>query len=277
MKVRPKLRTPISYYGGKQIMARHILPLIPEHDIYTEAFLGGGAIYFAKEPSRYEVINDLNGEIVNFYKIITTDFWRLNELIQATLHSREQYEEAMVIYNHPRLFDPVKRAWAFWILTNQGYVSKIGSWGYEKEGASLVNKLESKKVEFDRSIRTRLERTQIECNDALKVISSRDTAKTFHYIDPPYIGSNMGHYGGYSDDDYQQLLQTLANVEGKFILSNYRSELLNTHVKRNKWHIMYFNKQLSASDTKSKRKVEVLVANFDIHRILADFESGKCA
>lgn len=254
-------------------MARHILPLIPEHDIYTEAFLGGGAIYFSKEPSKVEVVNDVNGEIINFYKIITTDFWRLNELIQATLHSREQYEEAMVVYNHPKLFDPIKRAWAFWILTNQGFVSKIGSWGYEKEGVGLVKKLESKKVEFDRSIRTRLERTQIECNDALKVINSRDTARTFHYVDPPYYNSNMGHYDGYTEDNYRELLETLANVKGKFLLSNYRSELLKSYIDRHKWHIMYYEKQLSASDTKSKRKIEVLVANYDIEAILADFES----
>src|SRR6185295_8331911 len=114
MKVKPRLRTPITYYGGKQMMAQHILPLIPKHKIYTEAFFGGGAIFFAKEPSEVEIINDLNGEVVNFYKVITTDFWRLNELIQSTLHSRSQYEDAMVIYNYPKLFDPIKRAWAFW-------------------------------------------------------------------------------------------------------------------------------------------------------------------
>jgi len=159
---RSKIRTPITYYGGKQMMARHIVPLIPPHKIYTEAFFGGGAIFFEKPPSEVEIINDLNGEVVNFYSVLTTDFWRLNELVQATLHSREQYEQAMVVYNNPKLFDPVKRAWAFWILTNQGYVAKIGSWGYDKQGKSMVNRLETKKVEFDRAIRTRLERAQIE-------------------------------------------------------------------------------------------------------------------
>jgi DNA adenine methylase len=170
MKVRPKFRTPISYYGGKQMMSKHILPLIPKHKIYTEAFFGGGAIFFDKEPSEVEVINDLNGEVVNFYKVITTDFWRLNELIQSTLHSREQYEEATVVYNHPKLFDPIKRAWAFWILTNQGYVSKIGSWGYDKTSNRMSKSTNNKKIEFNQSIRQRLERTTIECNDALKVI-----------------------------------------------------------------------------------------------------------
>jgi DNA adenine methylase len=91
------------------MMAQHILPLIPKHRIYTEPFFGGGAIFFSKEQSEVEIINDLNGEVVNFYRVITTDFWRLNELIQSTLLSREQYEEAMVIYNFPKMFAPFER------------------------------------------------------------------------------------------------------------------------------------------------------------------------
>jgi DNA adenine methylase len=267
MKVRPT-RTPISYYGGKQVMARHILPLIPEHRIYTEPFFGGGAIFFSKPPSEVEVINDLNGEVINFYQVLTTDFWRLNELIQATLLSRQQYEEAMIIYNYPKLFNPIKRAWAFWILTNQGYISKIGSWGYDRDGNTMVKKNDNKKIEFDRSLRTRLERTQIECNDAVKVISSRDTVDTFHYVDPPYIGSNMGHYSGYTDAQYEELLCVLANYQGKFLLSGYRSAILDRFISDHGWHVRHFNKQLSASSNKSKRKIEVLVSNFPI---LADF------
>ncbi len=259
---RPKIRTPITYYGGKQIMAKHILPLIPEHKIYTEPFFGGGAIFFLKEQSPVEVINDMNGEVINFYHVLTTDFWRLNELIQTTLHSREQYEQAMVVYNHPKLFDPIRRAWAFWILTNQGYATKIGSWGYDRGGSGMVNRLEAKKIEFNVTVRTRLERTQIECNDALKVIASRDTAETFHYIDPPYVGSDLGHYGGYTDQNYKDLLDLLSDIKGKFILSNYRSELLDAYVSRNKWQVSYHEKQLSASGKAGRRKVEVLVRNF---------------
>lgn len=249
-------------------MARHIVPQIPEHKIYTEAFLGGAAIFFAKEPSEVEVINDLNGEIVNFYSVITTDFWRLNELIQSTLHSREQYEQAMVVYNNPKLFDPIRRAWAFWILTNQGYVAKIGSWGYDRQGNSMVKRLETKKIEFDQSIRKRLEKAHIECNDALKVIESRDSAETFHYIDPPYSASDQGHYSGYTDDDLANLLKLLSKIQGKFLLSNYRSDILEAAIKKHKWHVRYFDKQLAASPKSGRRKVEVLVSNFEF---LADF------
>ena len=61
-------RTPISYYGGKQTMLPHILPLIPEHQIYVEPFFGGGAVFWAKQPAKAEIINDFNANVVNFTK-----------------------------------------------------------------------------------------------------------------------------------------------------------------------------------------------------------------
>lgn len=169
----------------------------------------------------------------------------------------------MVVYNYPALFDPIKRAWAFWILTNEGYATKIGSWGYDRSSNTMTGKVSTKKLEFDVNIRLRLERAQIECNDALKVIESRDTPETFHYVDPPYIGSNMGHYAGYKEEDFIRLLDLLGSCQGKFLLSNYSNKPLERAIKEKRWCVRYYDKQLSASVDKSRRKVEVLVGNFE--------------
>lgn len=264
MQVKIRLKTPITYYGGKQLMLPYILPNIPEHEIYTEAFFGGGAVFFAKEPAHVEIINDMNGEVINFYKVLQTDFLRLNEMIQSTLHSREMYYEAQVVYNMPQLFEPVRRAWSFWILTNQGFSSKIGAWGYDKKGASMVKRLSTKKTEIVTALRTRLEYVQIECNDALTVIQSRDSKATFHYVDPPYIGSNQGHYSGYTPDHYTALMKLLQNVEGKFLQSSYWSDILEQFIKRNGWQYQTVEKPVSVGTKKQKRKVEVLVANYPL-------------
>jgi site-specific DNA-adenine methylase len=64
------MRTPLSYYGGKQQLASRILGMIPEHHVYCEPFCGGAAIFFSKEPSGVEIINDTNGEIINFYEVL---------------------------------------------------------------------------------------------------------------------------------------------------------------------------------------------------------------
>jgi len=72
----------------------------------------------------------------------------------------------------------------------------------------------------------------------------------------------MGHYSGYTDADLNELLSLLSKIKGKFLLSNYRSDILEAAIKRHKWTVRYFDKQLSASPIAGKRKVEVLVSNF---------------
>lgn len=112
-----RLKTPISYYGGKQMLLKHILPLIPEHTLYTEAFCGGCAVLFAKPPAQCEVINDTNTELVNFYRVAQTQYAALKAMIDATLHSREIHAHARHINEHPSFFTPVERAWAVWVCT----------------------------------------------------------------------------------------------------------------------------------------------------------------
>lgn len=80
------LKTPITYYGGKMVC--HILPLIPEHHTYIEPFFGGGAIFFAKQPSAAEVVNDINHRLVTFYKVLKYDFDEIHRLLDETFHSR---------------------------------------------------------------------------------------------------------------------------------------------------------------------------------------------
>ena len=83
------MRTPISYYGGKQTMLKHIIPLIPSHRLYTEAFCGGAAVLFAKSPVEAEIINDINMELTNFYWTAQVYYRDLKTEIDKTLHSRD--------------------------------------------------------------------------------------------------------------------------------------------------------------------------------------------
>ena len=263
-------KTPISYYGGKLNMLRHILPLIPKHKIYTEAFFGGGAVFFAKEAVESEIINDTNNMVVNFYEIIKTDFDWLKKRIEATPFSRATYNVAMTMYRMPNLFDKKQQAWAFYVGTNMGFACTIGSWGYDKFGTQK-KKLLNKKINFNIEIQKRLENVQIENNDACKVIKSRDAVSAFHYVDPPYFNSNQSFYSGYTQDDFEDLLKTLSSIKGKFLLSSYPSEILATYTKKNGWHTKEFNKPLSAikgiAGQQRKRKTEVLTANYSLSEI----------
>lgn len=185
------MKTPISYYGGKQTLSPIILELILEHRIYCEPFLGGAAVYFAKKPSKVEVINDTNSELINFYEVVKNDFSALEKEIAITLHSRAKHRQAQVIYANPDMFDRVKRAWAVWMLANVSYGCKLdAAFGYDRAGCAS-KKLANKRKGFTEEYAIRLQNTQIECCDALRIIRSRDTAETFFYIDPPYVGADQ--------------------------------------------------------------------------------------
>ena len=257
------MKTPLSYYGGKQQLAKVILGIIPEHRIYCEPFLGGAAVFFAKEPSKVEIINDWNGEIVNFYEVLKRDFSALEKEIEISLHSRKQHKQARVIYENPEMFDRVKRAWALWMLANSSYGHKLdGGFGYDRTGGTS-KKLDNKRAAFSVDYAVRLQRVQIECCDALRIIHSRDAEDSFFYLDPPYVGANQGHYDGYMQDDFDALLKMLESLKGKFLLSSYRNKTLTECVKRLGWHSAEIRMECSITHGYGKRqKIEVLTANY---------------
>ena len=257
------LRTPISYYGGKQQMLQHILTRLPEHDVYIEPFFGGGAVFWAKQPVKIEIINDNNAHVINFYKQLKSNFKELKQLVDSTLHSRDSYKQALVIYHSPYLFSDLERAWAFWITTNMGFTHQIGSWGYDRIGKQSLC-FKNRKIGFEDTYSSRLDMVQIECNDALKVIESRDSETALIYCDPPYVGADQGHYGGYTQEHFDRLLCGLSKVKGKFLLSSYPNEILQEYTKNNGWHQLEFNMHLGASGGTGKRKIEVLTANYII-------------
>lgn len=266
---KPSLRTPITYYGGKQKLISEILPLIPPHRLYCEPFVGGAAIYFAKEKSAVEVINDTNKELINFYAVCKNRFHDLQSLVRTTLHSREQHDDAYVIYSKPHLHDEVRRAWAVWVLSTQSFSAMLdGSWGFDKKKHTTSLKIHNRKEEFTEQLAIRLQTTQVECADALYIIKSRDTKDSFFYIDPPYYNSDLGHYDGYSEKDYEELLKLLSSIEGKFILSSYPSVVLTRYTTKNKWFNKKIEQRISAAGVngagKDLKKIEVITTNFKI-------------
>jgi DNA adenine methylase len=260
-----KMKTPISYYGGKQSMLKYILPMIPEHQAYVEPFFGGGAVFWAKQPLKVEIINDYNGMVVNFYEQLKTNFSELKNMIDATPYSRQVYQKAMVIYENPYIFTPVVKAWAFWVGTIQGFSNKIGSWRSSTPGYKEPLLCHNKKLAFTEELANRLAVTQIENKDAVELIKRMDTPETFFYIDPPYVGADQGHYGGYTQEHFSNLLEAISKIKGKFLLSSYPNQLLNEYRESNTWNSRDVEMQLSASGSSKKRKTECLTFNYSLN------------
>ncbi|MGI6341378.1 MAG: DNA adenine methylase [Bacteroidales bacterium] len=254
------MKTPITYWGGKQLMTDIILPLIPPHRAYNEPFFGGGAVFFAKRPSEVEFINDINGEMVNFYRTLKLKFDELKTEVDCTLHSEYQHRLARGIYDEPLKHSDVLRAWAVWMLSKQSiYAILTNGWSVSID-KNKARQIQWSKQTFTNMYARRLERTSIFCRDALSVIESTDRPTTFHYLDPPYYQADMGHYGGYTLEDFTNLLNTIEKIQGKFLLSTYPSNVSSEYVERNGWNMIEIKMHKNAG---GGEKTEVLTYNYE--------------
>ena len=130
---------------------------------------------------------------------------------------------------------------------------------------TLPETTKGKKARF-KTYSTCLETAEIFNRDALNVIALKDTAETLHYIDPPYVGSNCGHYEGYTQENFYELLELLATIKGKFLLSSYPNDALLSAREKHNWRSMDIVQNLSVSGkgTEGKTKTECLTFNYQL-------------
>lgn len=272
------MRTPITYYGGKQRISQEIILMMPKHKIYCEPFFGGGAVFFKKEKSKIEVINDHDKHLINFYTCIQNHFEDLQQLIKKTLHSEAMYLHAKDIWNNRVEVSEIEKAWAVWMITNGSYAGSMhGGWKWcnGTTGSHSGIYIKGKRETFNKQLYDRLDQVQISCRDAMKVIQDRDTENTFFYLDPPYPGCVQQHYSGYTFEHFENLLNLLQTIKGKFILSNYHSDLLTKYIKNNSWNyreievdLRITNLNRGIRESKTQYRTEVLVFNYDIRKDL---------
>lgn len=257
------MRTPLTYYGGKQLMLKHILPLIPPHRVYTEAFAGGASVLFAKPSCESEILNDLNGEIVNFYRIVQNHFSELKAEIDATIHARDLHTHAQHILNYPYFFDPVKRAWAVWVLSKMSFAANLeGTFGYDFCG-TIPLKIKNAKDGFIQRISSRLEHVTIENRDALDIISVYDCKDAFHFVDPPYVQTNCGHYDDmFNEQNLQNLLELLSVVKGKFMLTMFPNNIIDDYTKRKNWFTTQVQRVVCAAKNSRRKQEERITTNY---------------
>ncbi|MEM9954367.1 MAG: DNA adenine methylase [Chloroflexota bacterium] len=226
---------PIRYFGGKWRIASWIMEQFPPHTTYVEPFCGGASILFRKQPSQYEVLNDLNSNIVTFFDVLRSRPQDLINVIQWTPYSREEHRKAHfdVPINHPDR--PLEIARRFYVRSRQSFGSGEGQyttgWRYQKNHRRGLSCVE----EFYRSEQLylaaeRLKSVQIECDDAIRCIQRFDSDETLFYVDPPYVfstrHSNEHDYAHeLTDNQHVELADVLKSVQGMVLLSGYSSPL----------------------------------------------------
>lgn len=220
----------ISYYGGKQRLASHIVEEINKipHTVYGEPFCGGAAVLFAKPRTIVsnnndyrEFINDTSDLLINMYRIAVKCRDKFLLELQATLYSQSDHARAKEICKNPDEYDDLTKAWAYYVNIQMSFANTAhGGWRTSvitrNQAATWANQVRSLDEKLDRI------RDVHVCNeDALRCIERFDSPHSLFYVDPPYPEADQGHYGGYTIDDWKALCELLDSIDGSYILSNY--------------------------------------------------------
>jgi len=267
-KQRKKLLA-FRWYGGKLSHIDWIIPLLPKSKHYCEPFGGSAAILLNKEPSEVETYNDIDGEVVNFFRVLRDKTEELIRKLYLTPFSREEFRKAIT---PPEDTDNVTRALYFFIRAEQvriGLAQKAteGRWAYckltsRRGKAGAISRWQNR-INALWLIAKRLRDVQIENDNALNVIERYDSSETLFYCDPPYVHSARRDTNAYryemTDKDHIKLAELLNEVKGKVALSGYDDPLMQRLYKN--W-IMIKTPPLTIHSSKARRR-ECLWINYE--------------
>ncbi|HBB31688.1 MAG TPA: DNA methyltransferase [Cyanobacteria bacterium UBA8803] len=259
------------WYGGKFNHLSWLLPLLPEASHYCEPFGGSAAALINRKPSPVETYNDIDGEVVHFFRVLRDRHEELIRAIGLTPFSREELRIA--VEEAVENLSDVERARRFFVRARQvrtglAQTASVGRWAHCKltSRAGMAGAVSRwlGSVEGLSEIVQRLLRVQIENSPAIKVIERFDSEETLFYCDPPYPHDSRGDANAYgyemTDNDHRELARVLHKVKGKVALSGYHCELLDKLYQD--WNCIesYPKQCLSVKQPRT----EVLWTNYDV-------------
>jgi DNA adenine methylase len=272
--VRDRRRKLIAFgwYGGKFSHLDWLLPLLPSCHHYCEPFSGSAAVLLNREPAAVETYNDIDGEVVIFFRVLRDQTDELIKAISLTPFSREEFYQA--IYDNDEEISNVERARRFYIRARQtrtglAQTASLGRWANCKDtsrsGMSGVVSRWLGGVEALDTIAERLLRVQIENRPATDVIKLYDSPDTLFYCDPPYLHATRGDdnaYGFEMDDlQHRELAAVLNECSGKVALSGYVHPLMDKLYKSDRWYKVV-GAERTIHSTKGTRQ-EVIWTNYN--------------
>lgn len=264
---------PLKWHGGKHDLAKWIIGLMPPRCTdpnkpdpadagwlhYVEPYFGGGAVLLANNPEGIsEVANDLNSDLTNFWQVVANDgaFSHFARRVEGIPFSEKEWQLAEAVEG-----GPVGRAAAFFVRCRQSLAGRMDSFagitrnrtrrGMNEQVSAWLNCVEGLPT-----VHSRLKRVLILNRDALDVIRGQDGPRTLFYLDPPYLHVTRATTGEYahemSDSQHEALLNVLAGVQGRFLLSGYRSTTYDKVALRNGWtrHERQINNHAAGGSTK---------------------------
>ena len=218
------MKPPIPRMGGKSKLRKTILERIPEHICYVEPFFGAGWVYFGKEPSKVEVINDIDKELINMFRMIKYHAPEIERVLEYEFSGRDMFEE----YKHCTVeyLTEIQRAVRFLYLISQSFAGKGETFGYGTTSKPAPQIFYQGVL---RDIKERLRNTYVENKSFEDIIKRYDRPHSFFFCDPPYF-ETAGYGNEFGEQEHLLLGETLSQIKGKFMVT------INDHPKVREWY-----------------------------------------
>jgi DNA adenine methylase len=247
------------YIGGKFNLLKTLIPLIPPHKVYVEVFGGGGSLLLNKQPSKVEVFNDIDGDLINLFIVVRNEPREFIKKFRWLLYSRELNRKWS---RDLEAKDSIERAIRFYYVIRSSFSGNWGA-GWSIKGnkpQTFFNSL--KRIDL---IAKRLRNVHIENLDFRNCIKTWDSKNTFFFLDPPYYGKHRYRYN-LSTKDHQDLRKILGNVKGKWLLTYNDHPKVRALYKGFKIQkvIMHKTSSLVNSPQKREKFTNLIIRNYEI-------------
>lgn len=262
------MKTVLRYPGAKNRIANWICEYMPKHDVYLEPFAGSLAVLFNKTRSHIETVNDLNGDVVNFFRILRDYPEKLKKKVELTPFARSEYEAS-----YSETDDDIEKARRFCVRCWQGFgcsnLYKNGFKSGQRSNSPNPAKAWAEMPEIVVQAAERLKGVQIENLPAVELIRRYDTSDVFMYVDPPYLHGTRKNYlykHEMQEEEHVELLKLLIEHPGKIMISGYDNELYNDMLDG--WR----KESIKTQAENGLKRVETIWMNFrDNQMSIADF------
>lgn len=254
--------TPLKYIGSKHNLSPLIIQSIPAHEVYIEVFGGSAAVLFQKLPSKIEVYNDVNNDIVTLFRVLRDSPEDLKEILELTLFSREEMKEAYKLIRGGKFKNDLQHAWAVFVAFN---LSVAGVVTYKRGGFSYGTVRNNtydytNRIDILLDLAARLKNVYIENLDFQEIFKKYDSPTSFFYIDPPYVPRSRAiedHYlSEFGLPEHEKLISCINELQGKCIISGYADSAYDELKGFNKIEVSV--KSNSRVDSVSVDRTEVL-------------------
>ena len=206
----------VPWIGGKRRLAKHILPLFPEHECYVEPFAGGAALFFMKEQSDVEVLNDINSDLVNLYRVVQHHLEEFVKQYKWALISRQMYAWLKMTRVEP--LTDIQRAARFYYLQKMGFGGKVSGQTFGT-ATTTPPRFNLNRIEEELSIaHLRLSRTYVEHLPWVDCVTKYDRSHSLFYCAPPYWGTE-GYGVDFGLEQYAVMADLARSIKGKMIIS----------------------------------------------------------